>query len=142
MKVHGFSFEGLEAYKKARLLIKNIYYLQKKFPSEERYALGDQVRRAATSVTANIAEGSGRVSPKEKIHFIEISFGSLMEVFCELQTASDLGYITEEDLDNLRPQFTEIAKLLSGLRNSFQAMLEKSDVRPTINNFKPKDHNP
>jgi hypothetical protein len=65
-----------------------------------------------------------------------------MEVFCELQTASDLGYITEEDLDNLRPQFTEIAKLLSGLRNSFQAMLEKSDVRPTINNFKPKDHNP
>lgn len=127
MLVHNFSFESLEAYTKARQLIKDIYILQKKFPQEERYALGDQVRRAATSITANLAEGSGRVSLREKIHFIEISFGSLMEVFCELQTANDLGYITEEDFNNLRPQFTEIAKMLSGLRNSFQAMLDNSN---------------
>ncbi len=127
MSVRGFSFESLDVYNKARQLIRDIYILQNKFPQEERYALGDQVRRAATSITANIAEGSGRVSFKEKIHFIEISFGSLMEVFCELQTASDLGYITEDDFSNLRPQFTEIAKMLSGMRNSFQTMLDKSN---------------
>lgn len=127
MSVRGFSFESLEAYSKARQLIKDIYILLNKFPQEERYALGNQVRRAATSITANIAEGSGRISLKEKVHFIEISFGSLMEVFCELQTASDLGYITEDDFNKLRPQFTEVAKMLSGMRNSFQTMLDKSN---------------
>ena len=127
MSVRGFSFESLEVYNKARQLIRDIYILQNKFPQEERYALGDQVRRAATSITSNLAEGSGRISLREKIHFIEISFGSLMEVFCELQTASDLGYITEDDFSNLRPQFTEIAKMLSGMRNSFQTMLDKSN---------------
>lgn len=78
-----FSFEDLRVYKTVRELVKNIYLLQNKFPKEERYALGDQVRRAATSITANIAEGSGRQSVKEKIHFIEIAFGSMTEVFCE-----------------------------------------------------------
>ena len=121
MDTHNFSFEDLEVYSKARSLVKDIYLLQKQFPADERYALGDQVRRAAVSITANIAEGSGRTSIKEKIHFIEISFGSMMEVFCELQTACDLNYITEQQFDSLRPQFTDVAKMLSGLRNSFLA---------------------
>ena len=113
-----FSFENLKVYQSARHLVKNVYLLQNQFPKEERYALGDQVRRAATSITANLAEGSGRQSPKEKAHFIEIAFGSLTEVFCELQTACDLNYINVEQLDALRPQFTEVAKMLSGLRKS------------------------
>jgi four helix bundle protein len=114
-----FSFEGLKAYEQARILVNNIYQLQNKLPKEERYALGDQIRRAAVSITANIAEGSGRVSLKEKIHFIEISFGSMTEAFCELQMATDLGYLSVESLDSLRPQFQTVAQLLSGLRNSF-----------------------
>lgn len=114
-----FSFEKLTVYKESRMLIKEIYRLQKQFPDEEKYALESQVRRAAVSITANIAEGSGRSSIKEKIHFIGIAFGSLMEVFSELQIATDLCYINEEDLIQLRPKFTNIAKLLSGLRNSF-----------------------
>lgn len=118
-----FSFENLKVYQLARTLVKDVYLLQNKFPKEERYALGDQVRRAATSITANLAEGSGRQSPKEKIRFIEIAFGSMTEVFCELQTACDLNYINEEELNALRPQFTEIAKMLSGLRNSLQKHL-------------------
>ncbi|MBQ2499290.1 MAG: four helix bundle protein, partial [Bacteroidales bacterium] len=60
---------------------------------------------------------------KEKLHFIEISYGSLMEVFCELQTACDLDYITEDKFNELRPQFTDIAKMLSGLRNSLEKKL-------------------
>lgn len=119
-----FSFENLEVYAKARRLIKDVYLLQNTFPKEERYALGDQVRRAATSITANLAEGSGRQSLREKVHFIEISFGSMTEVFCELQTACDLGYITEQQFDELRPQFADVAKMLSGLRNKFVSMLD------------------
>ena len=119
-----FSFENLKAYQLARQLVKDIYLLQNKFPKEERYALGDQVRRAATSITANLAEGSGRQSVKEKIHFIEIAFGSMTEVFCELQTACDLGYIKTEQMDALRPQFTDVAKMLSGLRSRLQQHLD------------------
>ena len=119
-----FSFEKLDVYQKARKLIKDIYLLQNEFPKEERYALGDQVRRAATSIAANLAEGSGRQSIREKIHFVEIAFGSMTEVFCELQTACDLGYIKEEQLDALRHQFTDIAKMLSGLRNTLNKKLD------------------
>ncbi len=119
-----FSFENLKVYQLARHLVKDVYLLQNEFPKEERYALGDQVRRAATSITANLAEGSGRQSPKEKIRFIEIAFGSMTEVFCELQTACDLNYIKMEQLDALRPQFTEVAKMLSGLRNSLQKQMD------------------
>ena len=119
-----FSFENLKVYQVARKLVKDIYLLQNTFPKEERYALGDQVRRAAVSITANLAEGSGRQSVKEKMHFIEIAFGSMTEVFCELQTACDLHYIQEEQLDALRPQFTEVAKMLSGLRNTLNARLQ------------------
>ena len=121
-----FTFENLDVYDRARKLIKDVYLLQNTFPKEERYALGDQIRRAATSITANLAEGSGRQSLKEKIHFIEISFGSMTEVFCELQTACDLGYITEQQFSDLRPQFADVARMLSGLRNRFQAKLEET----------------
>jgi four helix bundle protein len=122
-ETRNFSFENLEVYSKIRNLIKHIYQLQENFPKEERYGLGDQVRRAAVSVSANLAEGSGRNSIKEKIHFVEISYGSLMEVFCELQVACDLEYITPEQFNTLRPLITDIAKMLSGLRNAFQSRL-------------------
>ena len=121
-----FSFEKLEVYNKARMLVKDVYLLQNMFPKEERYALGDQIRRAATSITANLAEGSGRKSVKEKIRFLEIAFGSMTEVFCELQTACDLGYITKEQFDELRPRFTDIARMLSGMRKKFQEQIEAS----------------
>ena len=120
-----FSFENLRVYVTARELVKNIYLLQNTFPKEERYALGDQIRRAASSITANIAEGSGRNSPKEKIHFIEIAFGSMTEVFCELQTACDMNYIKTKQLDELRPLFTDMAKMLSGLKNSLQKIIDE-----------------
>ena len=125
-----FSFENLEVYRKVRRLIKDIHLLQNTFPKEERFALGDQIRRAATSITANLAEGSGRNSLKEKVHFIEISFGSMTEVFCELQTACDFGYISEQQFDALRPQFSDVAKMLSGLRKKFQSQIDA----PTISN--------
>ena len=118
--IRKFSFEDLEAYKVERLLVRDVYLLQSKFPMEERFALGDQVRRSITSVTSNIAEGSGRNSYKEKIHFIEIAFGSMTESFSQLQNAQDLGYITQQEVENLRPQFNHVAALLSLLRKEFE----------------------
>lgn len=119
-----FSFEGLEVYRCARELVKGIYILQNKFPKEEKYALGDQIRCSATSITSNIAEGSGRSSIREKIHFIEIAFGSMTESFSQLQNAQDLGYILEADIDKLRPLYSRVAALLSNLRKSFERRIQ------------------
>lgn len=115
-----FSFEGLEVYQTARSLVRDVYRLQQKFPKTETYALGDQIRRSASSVTSNIAEGSGRNSYKEKAHFIEIAYGSLMEAFSQLQIAQDLGYLTDNDIDAIRPSFINVAKMLSGLKAYFE----------------------
>lgn len=115
-----FSFENLVVYQKARELVKEVYLIQERFPAEERYALGDQIRRSITSVTSNVAEGAGRESSKEKAHFCVIAFGSLMEAFSQLQIAQDLGYISVNEVERLRPMFEEIAKMLSGLKASFE----------------------
>lgn len=63
------------------------------------------------------------MSYKEKIHFLEIAYGSLMEVYCQLQIAVDLGYITQEQFDGLRRLSFNVSKLLSGLRKSFEQKL-------------------
>lgn len=123
MEPRKFSFENLEAYKVARILVRDVYRLQNKFPKEEKFALGDQIRRSTTSITSNIAEGSGRNSIKEKIHFIEIAFGSMTESFSQLQNAQDLGYITEEDVESVRPQYNHVAALLSLLKKQFEEKL-------------------
>ena len=119
MMEKNFSFEDLDVYKAARILVRDVYRLQHQFPKYEIYALGDQIRRSASSVTSNIAEGSGRSSFKEKSHFIEIAYGSLMEAFSQLQLAQDLGYLQQENVDEIRPQFIHVAKMLSGLKNYF-----------------------
>ena len=69
----------------------------KKFPAEEKYAMCDQLRRASVSITSNIVEGTNRFSVKDKAHFVEMAYGSLMEVSSQFEIAEDLGYITNED---------------------------------------------
>ena len=114
-----FNFEKLNAYQNARLLVKDVYKLLDKFPQKEEFALKSQLRRAVVSIPSNIAEGMGRISDKEKIHFIEIAYSSLMETYCQLQLATDLQYITNSDFDNIKPLIENNAKLLSGLRKNF-----------------------
>ena len=120
IKEHDFSFENLNVYQDVRELIKEIYLAQKQLPKDETYALGDQIRRAAISISSNLAEGSGRSSYREKIHFIEISYGSLMEVYSQLQLGVDLNYINQETFLALREDIINIAKMLSGLKASFE----------------------
>ena len=122
--VDKFTFFDLRVYQEAKELVKSVYTLLDKFPKYETYALGDQLRRAVTSVPSNIAEGSGRFSIKEKIHFIEIAYGSLTETLCQLDIAHDLNYITDEEFANEKERINVIGKQLSGLRASFQSQLE------------------
>ena len=119
----GFSFDKLEAYACARKLVKDIYGLADKFPNIEKYGLADQLRRAVISIPSNIAEGSGRSSVKEKIHFIEIAYGSLMEVYCQLQLSVDLSYVDIEEFEVIAEKIEVVAKLLKGLRYSFKKQL-------------------
>jgi len=111
-----FAFRKLDVYVLSKELVKNVYCLMKKFPLEERYALCDQLRRSAVSILSNIAEGMGRYSNKEQAHFLEISYGSLCEVYGQLDVANDLGYISSEEFENLSEKIERVAKMLSGLR--------------------------
>ena len=121
-----YSFETLKAWQEARKLVVSVYRLLDRFPKFENYALCDQIRRAIVSVPSNLAEGSGRSSLKEQIHFIEISYGSLMEAYNQLIIAADLKYIDEQSLESLKPDIDTVAKLLNGLRSSYSRKLPPS----------------
>ena len=121
-----FSFFDLRVYQESKGLVKSVYELMKKFPIEEKFALCDQLRRSVTSIPSNIVEGSGRISPKEKLRFIEIAYGSLMEVLCQLDIAYDLDYITKEEFNKEKDIINIIGKQLSGMRIFFNRQLEKS----------------
>lgn len=119
-----FSFEKLDAYLYARALVRSIYKMLRVFPKEEQYALCDQLRRAVISIPSNIAEGMGRMSPKEQIHFLEISYGSLMEVLCQTTLAFDLGYIDDATLKEKRSQIMDTSKLILALHYSIKKKIE------------------
>ena len=118
-----YGFERLNAWQESRKLVIEVYKLLKKFPIEERYALCDQLRRAVISIPSNIAEGNGRMALKEQIHFFEIAYGSVMEVYCQLQIAVDLGYITGDEFNEVKKFCFSTSKLISGLRASKVAQL-------------------
>lgn len=120
-----FQLNKLDCWNESRKLAVNVYQLLKKFPIEERYALCDQLRRAVISISSNIAEGNGRISTKEQIHFLEIAFGSIMEVYSQLQLAVDLGYITDDDFNIVKPNISNTSRLVSGLRTSKIAKLQQ-----------------
>ena len=119
-----FGYRRLIAYQKAKEVVKRTYKLLKKFPVEERYAMCDQLRRAAVSITSNIAEGVNRYSVKDKSHFIEVAFGPLMEVSSQFEIAEELGYITTEDRMSMDELVNEDARLLSGLQSSYKPSTE------------------
>ena len=113
-----YSFEKLNVWQEAKNLVVGVYHLLDNFPKFEKYALCDQIRRAIVSVPSNLAEGSGRVSLREQLHFLEISYGSLMETYNQLMIAADLDYIDEDSLETLRPKIDVVARMLNGLRSS------------------------
>ena len=114
-----YSFEKLNAWQAAKKLVVDVYQLLDSFPKFENYALCDQIRRSVVSVPSNIAEGSGRKSLKEQIHFLEIAYGSLMEVYNQLLIAIELAYITKESVDAIKPTIDAVAKMINGLSKTY-----------------------
>ena len=127
MKGITYSFEKLNVWQEAKKLVVDVYHLLDEFPKFEKYALCDQIRRAVVSVPSNIAEGSGRKSLKEQIHFLEISYGSLMETYNQLLIAIDLTYITEESVEAIKLRIDAVAKMINGLSNSYSAKLNSAE---------------
>ena len=108
----------LEAWKRARELVLNVYKLTQMFPKEETFGLAAQIRRAAVSVPSNIAEGAAREGEREFAQFLNIARGSLSELETQLLIATDLGYIKGND-----PVFELVdlvSRLITGLRKSIQ----------------------
>jgi four helix bundle protein len=123
-----FYYRKLKVYHQAKEIVVDIYNLSKHFPPQESYGLTNQIQRAAVSIPSNIAEGMGRFSIKERLHFIEISYGSLMEVMCQLEIAETLNYITNEDLAIEEKKITEVAKMLIGLRRNLEDKMTTRNV--------------
>ena len=127
MEVYGY--RKLIAYQKAKEVVKRSYKLLNKFPAEERFALCDQLRRASISITSNIAEGVTRYSVKDKAHFIEISYGSLMEVSSQFEIAEELGYVSSEERLSMDQLIEEVARLLSGLQKTYKLSTNTTDSK-------------
>ncbi len=115
--MNDFFYKKVDAYNLAKEYIVFIYTLLRNYPQYEQYALCDQMRRAAISIPSNIAEGLGRMSVKERIHFIEIAFGSLTELSCQLDISQAVGYISEEELAQAEEMSQRLSKVMSGLKN-------------------------
>ena len=118
-----YNYKDLDLYIASKDLVLSVYVLLRKFPKEEQYALCDQLRRAVISIPSNVAEGMGRVSTKEQIHFLEIAYGSLREVDCQLDIAKELAYISDEELNDITSKLDKVAALLAGMRNQRCASL-------------------
>jgi four helix bundle protein len=118
-----FRFQKFDVWHKAIAFADVVYAVTRAFPSDERFGLTSQMRRAAVSVSANIAEGSGRGTDKELIRFIEIAYGSLMEVVSEAHVARNQGFLSEEAMMTLVAQADELAKMLSGLKTHIENRL-------------------
>ena len=107
------SFEQLIVWQKAHSYGLAIYKITKQYPKEELFCLVNQMRRAAASITANIAEGYAKISSKDKLRFYNISQGSLEETRNFIILSKDLGYITLQDKEQLGIQAAEISRLLN-----------------------------
>ena len=112
------SFRDLEAWKKAHDLAIDIYKVTEDFPQKEQFGLSSQMRRAAVSISSNIAEGFSRISLKEKIHFYSIAHGSNTELQAQILIAKDVDLLTHEAADNLLTKAIEVHKILTGLLKS------------------------
>ncbi len=111
------NFKKLNIWIRSRAYVKSIYNVAQEFPSEEKFGLTSQIKRAAVSVPSNIAEGSGRRTKADFSRFLDISIGSLCEIETQLYVAFDLNFIKEDQLNELVKENTEIRKMIIGFQN-------------------------
>ena len=113
-----YSFEKLAVWQKSREIAVVIYKITREFPKEELFGISSQMRRCGVSIASNIAEGSGRQTPKEKARFTEIAYSSALELLNQLIITLDLEYINEEKYKKIRTRIEEITFMLDALRKS------------------------
>jgi len=114
-------FRKLQVWEKSHALTLTIYRVTQNFPREEVYGLTSQMRRASYSIPSNIAEGAGRDSVLERIHFLQIANGSASELQYFLLLAQDLSYISAETCEKLSQDLTEIKRMLTGLMKTLKS---------------------
>ena len=119
-----FYFQSLEIYQLSKNMVKETYALTNKFPASEKFCLINQMNRAAVSIPSNIAEGVARNTKKDKIHFLNISFASMMELVCQAEISKDLGYISEDEL----LEFSLKAKNCAVKISNYVSFLEKGSL--------------
>jgi four helix bundle protein len=112
------TFKDLDAWKHGHEAVLLVYKITKNFPHDEQFGLTTQMRRAAVSVTSNIAEGFGRHTAKDKTQFYAIAKGSVLELQSQLQVAKDLSYITTETCKSIDEALERTARLIFGLIRS------------------------
>ncbi len=115
---HVYYFEKLDVWQNARTFVKNIYLTTEHFPDKEKFGITNQIRRAALSNTANIAEGFARNSNLEKARFINIAYSSCIEVINFLILSLDLNFIDEEKYQQLRMEAEKISNQLNALHKT------------------------
>ena len=115
--MHTYSFEKLNVWQLSRNLVKNIYKSTKDFPSDERFGITQQIRRATISVSSNIAEGSSRKTGKEQARFTQIAYSSLYEVVNQLILSVDLEFLAEDKYLEIRNDIEELTNKLNSLYN-------------------------
>lgn len=120
MKPH----QNLEVWKQSFAVVKKLYILTSTFPSEERFGLTSQIRRASTSIPVNIAEGAARRSDKELQHFLYIALGSASELDTLLLLAAELNFLSAKEFDLISIDLDSIFKLLLGFINMIKKRIK------------------
>ena len=113
-----YSFEKLEVWKESIDLVKSIYKITNNFPSEEKFGLINQLRRASVSISSNLSEETSRNTNKDKAHFTTMSFCSVMEVLNQLIISKELNFISENDYILVRYKLEKITNMLNALRKA------------------------
>lgn len=115
------SFEDLIVWQESQQLAVDIYTITKTFPKEEMFGITNQLRRAVSSISANIAEGFGRSTQNDKLHFYTIAYGSLLEVKNFLYLSEKLGYMSEETLAKTIIKATSCQKLINASKRALRS---------------------
>jgi four helix bundle protein len=119
------SFTDLNVWKEGHKLVLMVYRITKNFPREETYSLVDQMRRAVTSITANIAEGFGRQTYKEKLQYYYLAQGSLTELKNFILIAKDVGYVNKNDFESLVEQSNLTHQILQGFIKKTRSFINR-----------------
>jgi len=123
-----YYFEKLDVWQLSKNLSVEIYKLTESYPKNEIFSLVNQIRRATVSVASNIAEGSGRISGRDTAHFIQLAYGSLMEVLNQILISKDLNFISEDKYLDMRSRIEEISNKLNALRTSYLTKFTNSRI--------------